>query len=314
MTPILRMALVGLMTTTLSSFAKDKTAPVASVVATPVVAPVTVTINSDADKMGYFLGQEFSKEMTSKWDANTQKAIEQGISDSQDSTKKAYLLGLQMGVNLKALNERLAPLNEKMNNAVVLQGIKDRLEAKPALVTEDSARAAQQRLGQKAFELEKQKKMAEEELAKKASDEFLAKNKQKPGVQATASGLQYEVLTVGKGIKASAIDTVEVHYKGTLTDGKVFDESYTRGQPVSFALNQVIPGWIEGIQLMNEGSKFKFVIPSALGYGEQGAGNAIPANAVLVFEVELLKVKKAVVAPAATEKKAETKKDSKKKK
>jgi len=107
----------------------------------------------------------------------------------------------------------------------------------------------------------------------------------------TASGLQYEVLTEGAGgAKPSATDSVTVHYKGTLTDGKVFDSSYDRGKPATFPLNRVIPGWTEGVQLMTVGSKYKFTIPSNLGYGAAGAGGLIPPNATLVFEVELIKI------------------------
>ena len=106
----------------------------------------------------------------------------------------------------------------------------------------------------------------------------------------TASGLQYEVLTEGTGPKPAATDTVTVHYKGTLTNGKVFDSSYDRGQPISFALNRVIKGWTEGLQLMSVGAKYRLTIPANLGYGAAGAGGVIPPNATLIFEVELLKI------------------------
>ena len=106
----------------------------------------------------------------------------------------------------------------------------------------------------------------------------------------TASGLQYEVLTEGTGPKPKATDTVTVHYKGTLIDGKVFDSSYDRGEPISFPLDRVIKGWTEGLQLMSVGSKYRLTIPSQLGYGAAGAGGVIPPNATLVFEVELLKI------------------------
>ncbi len=120
---------------------------------------------------------------------------------------------------------------------------------------------------------------------------FLKKNKGKPGVITTASGLQYEVLTQGQGPKPARTDTVAVHYEGKLLDGTTFDSSYQRGQPAVFPLDQVIPGWTEGVQLMNTGSKYRFTIPPALGYGAKGAGGVIPPNAVLIFDVELLGVK-----------------------
>lgn len=119
---------------------------------------------------------------------------------------------------------------------------------------------------------------------------YLAENKGKDGVKVTASGLQYKVLREGKGRSPGANDTVEVHYKGSLINGKVFDSSYARGQSISFPLNRVIAGWTEGLQLMKEGAKYELVIPSGLGYGTTGAGGVIPPNATLVFVVELLKV------------------------
>ena len=117
---------------------------------------------------------------------------------------------------------------------------------------------------------------------------YLSAHKDKPGVHTTASGLQYEVLTEGTGPKPTAADTVTVHYVGQLLDGTVFDSSVARGQPATFPLGQVIPGWTEGVALMPTGSKYRFTIPPALGYGARGAGDVIPPNAVLVFDVELL--------------------------
>ncbi len=120
--------------------------------------------------------------------------------------------------------------------------------------------------------------------------DYLEANRKKSGVMVTQSGLQYRVLQKGSGRKPSVKDAVEVHYKGSLITGKVFDSSYARGQSISFPLNRVIAGWTEGLQLMNEGAKYELVIPSNLGYGTLGAGNSIPANATLIFVVELLKV------------------------
>ena len=120
--------------------------------------------------------------------------------------------------------------------------------------------------------------------------DYLEANRKKSGIMVTQSGLQYRVLQKGSGRKPSVTDAVEVHYKGSLITGKVFDSSYARGQSISFPLNRVIAGWTEGLQLMNEGAKYELVIPSNLGYGTLGAGNSIPANATLIFVVELLKV------------------------
>jgi FKBP-type peptidyl-prolyl cis-trans isomerases 1 len=120
--------------------------------------------------------------------------------------------------------------------------------------------------------------------------QYLEENAKREGVKTTASGLQYEVLQEGNGKSPKATDTVEVHYKGTLIDGTEFDSSYKRGRPATFPLNAVIPGWTEGVQLMKEGAKYRFAIPSNLAYGERGVPGVIGPNETLVFEVELLKV------------------------
>ena len=119
---------------------------------------------------------------------------------------------------------------------------------------------------------------------------FLAENANADGVTTTASGPQYKVLVGGEGKQPAATDQVLVHYEGKLVDGTVFDSSYKRGQPISFGLNQVIPGWTEGLQLMAEGSKHELYIPAEIGYGASGAGGVIPPNATLIFTVELLQV------------------------
>jgi FKBP-type peptidyl-prolyl cis-trans isomerase FkpA len=133
-------------------------------------------------------------------------------------------------------------------------------------------------------------KMEEESAAAiEAGLAYLAENAQKEGVTVTESGLQYEVIEAGEGASPQATDTVTVHYKGTLIDGTEFDSSYGRGEPTSFPLNRVISGWTEGLQLMQEGAKYRFVIPSELAYGARGQG-AITPNSTLIFEVELLEV------------------------
>ncbi|MGZ5622362.1 MAG: FKBP-type peptidyl-prolyl cis-trans isomerase [Methylobacter sp.] len=126
---------------------------------------------------------------------------------------------------------------------------------------------------------------------KAAGIAFLAANAKIPNIVTTASGLQYEVLTPGTGTASpSATDNVTVHYKGTTIEGEEFDSSYSRGEPATFPLNRVIAGWTEGVQLMKEGAKYRFFIPSELAYGEQGAGRAIGPNAALIFDVELIKI------------------------
>lgn len=125
---------------------------------------------------------------------------------------------------------------------------------------------------------------------KAAGEKFLADNAQNPGIVTTASGLQYFVFSEGTGASPKATDNVTVHYKGTTIDGKEFDSSYGRGAPATFPLNRVIAGWTEGLQLMKEGAKYRFFIPSKLAYGERGAGRDIGPNAALIFDVELIKV------------------------
>ena len=136
------------------------------------------------------------------------------------------------------------------------------------------------------------KQNQEAEAEKEKGRKFLAENKKRKEVKETASGLQYEVLVLGKGEKPTATDQVKVHYTGKTIDGQVFDSSVTRGEPITFPLNQVIPGWTEGVQLMPVGSKFMFYIPSDLGYGDRGQGGAIKPGSVLIFEVELLEIPK----------------------
>lgn len=127
---------------------------------------------------------------------------------------------------------------------------------------------------------------------KAQGEAFLAANAKKDKIITTDTGLQYQILTEGTGDSPTAEDNVTVHYKGTTIDGKEFDSSYKRGQPATFPLNRVIPGWTEGLQLMKEGAKYRFFIPAYLGYGKRGAGSDIPPNAALIFDVELIKVEK----------------------
>ncbi len=141
------------------------------------------------------------------------------------------------------------------------------------------------------FQQDMQKKQLEQaQKAESDSNSFLTENAKKAGVQTTASGLQYKIIKEGTGKQPTATSRVTVHYKGQLTDGKVFDSSYDRGEPVEFPLNQVIPGWTEGLQLLKEGGKATLYIPAKLGYGEQGVPGTIPPNSTLIFNVELLKV------------------------
>jgi FKBP-type peptidyl-prolyl cis-trans isomerase len=172
-----------------------------------------------------------------------------------------------------------------LNTALVAKAISDIFSNRKTLLDEEGTNAAVTKLINKVQET-KSKSTIE------AGEAFLSKNKTNPGIKTTATGLQYEVLTEGTGAKPTSTDSVTVNYMGTLIDGTEFDNSYKRGEPVTFQLNRVIPGWTEGVQLMSVGSKYKFYIPHTLGYGIHGAGQTIPGGAVLIFEVELLDVKK----------------------
>ena len=198
-----------------------------------------------------------------------------------DKAKLSYAIGMDIGQSLQTLAADL-------DRAVLMAALNDRLDGVDAKLSQEDAAKVKQ-----AFFTQQAEKRAAEQKVKadknvSAGEVFLAENAKKEGVSTTASGLQYEVLTKGAGDTPNAADKVTVHYKGTLIDGTEFDSSYARGEPVTFPLNGVIKGWTEGVQLMAVGSKFKFVLPSDLAYGERGAGAKIGPNSVLVFEVELL--------------------------
>lgn len=173
---------------------------------------------------------------------------------------------------------------------VFVQGLKDTLEKKQSKYSQEELESAMNQFAQ--VMMAKQQKDAAEAGTKNATDgeKFLAENGKRKEVTTTASGLQYEVLKAGDGPKPGPTDTVSVHYHGTLVSGKVFDSSVERGEPVSFPVNGVIPGWTEALQLMPVGSKWKLFIPSKLAYGERGAGRDIGPNSTLVFTVDLLKI------------------------
>jgi len=204
--------------------------------------------------------------------------------------KASYIIGFNLGSNLK---QQEIPVNGDL----IIKGLRDGLGGAPGLLTNDEIQAAMTEFQQQMMAKQQEKMKAVGEKNKKEADEFLAANKTKPGVITTASGLQYQVLQEGTGPVPKPTDQVTVNYKGTLLDGKVFDSSYERNQPATFTVGQVIPGWVEALQLMKVGSKFKLFIPPALAYGENGAGQEIGPNSLLIFEVELLKAE-AQPAPA----------------
>ncbi|MDH5527057.1 MAG: FKBP-type peptidyl-prolyl cis-trans isomerase [Nitrospirota bacterium] len=195
------------------------------------------------------------------------------------SAKVNYTIGLQVGQGLKA--DGL-----EVNVAAFTQGVQDAVAGGDPKLTEEQMREAMMAFQEEQMAL--MAKAAEENSAAGAA--FLAENKKKKGVETTDSGLQYRVITKGKGKKPAATDRVTVHYKGTLIDGTEFDSSYGRGEPTTFPVNGVIPGWVEALQLMREGATWELYIPSELAYGPRGSGAMIPPNSTLVFKVELLKV------------------------
>ena len=194
--------------------------------------------------------------------------------------RNSYMVGMDVAKSLE-------PIKDEIDVATLSQAITAVFNGKPTKLTAAEAekirnefsQALQQKMAAKAAET------AQKNL--KEGEAFLAANKAKPGVRTTPSGLQYQVIREGSGPKPQPTDKVRVNYKGTLLDGTVFDSSYERGEPVEFALNQVIPGWTEGVQLMPVNSKYKFWVPANLAYGPNGQP-PIGANATLVFEVELL--------------------------
>ena len=182
-------------------------------------------------------------------------------------------------------------LNNETDSAIVLKAFTDKMNKQEVLTAEEEEATIMAFFTKK--QEEQQREQAKQYESIKAEGEtFLAENAKRPEVKTTESGLQYEVITEGKGQKPTETDVVKVHYKGTLIDGTVFDSSYDRGEPAEFPLNGVIRGWTEGLQLMSVGSKYKLYIPYQLGYGERGAGGTIKPYSALVFDVELLEIKK----------------------
>ncbi len=213
-----------------------------------------------------------------------------------DKDKISYMIGHQIGSNLKndGIEVDLNILQEAVKEA--LAGTKSPLsEAETEKIMKDlqaslQAKAAAKRDADGKKNVEDGKK-------------FLAENAKKPGVKTTASGLQYKILTEGKGDSPKATDTVSTNYRGTLINGTEFDSSYKRNQPAKFPVNGVIKGWTEALQMMKPGAKWQLFVPSDLAYGERGAGGVIGPNSTLIFEVELLGIEKptASAAPAPTE-------------
>jgi len=202
-----------------------------------------------------------------------------------EGKKVSYAMGFNIGTNLKMISNDL-------EYTIIVKGIKDSFEGSEPLMSQEQIQNTLQSFQQRTQldQMNRRKKMAE--INKAEADKFFADNAKQEGVKVTKSGLQYKVITPAKGPKPKSSDTIKVQYIGTLLNGTEFDSSYRRGTPAQFQLGKVIGGWIEGIQLMNVGSKYRFYIPSALAYKESGSPPTIGPNAALIFDVELLEIVK----------------------
>ncbi len=212
-----------------------------------------------------------------------------GVAFGQDlkteKDKVSYMVGQQIGSSL-------TQIKDEIDMAVVIQAMQSSLKGEASKLTPEEAQALQQSFAQKLQAKRETEMQAAAGKNKAEGEAFMVKNKSAKGVMSTASGLQYQVVTAGSGSKPAATDTVKVHYVGTLLDGTEFDSSVARGEPAQFALNAVIPGWTEALQLMPVGSKYTLWIPSELAYGDRGTPGPIGPNATLRFEVELLEIVK----------------------
>ena len=198
--------------------------------------------------------------------------------------KLSYALGMSMGHNFKGSGIKT------LNSADFAAGVASVYDGvKPEMTFDEAKRIVNEYFAK--LEAEMQAEAAKQgEVNRKNGEAFLSENAKREGIKVTESGLQYEVLESGKGDSPKASDNVEVHYTGKLIDGTVFDSSVERGVPASFGVTQVIPGWVEALQLMHEGDKWRLYIPTDLAYGPNGAGGVIGPNMTLIFDVELLRV------------------------
>ncbi len=263
--------------------AQGGTKPAAKPATKPAATPAS--LKTLTDSANYALGMSFGNfcKQQGKSNINTAlvlKAIDDVFSPNKNDSA-SYALGLSFANFYKEQGITT------VNKALISKGLTDCLSDKKPLLNEGQANSV---MNSYLTKIQQQKSQPNID----AGIAFLAANRNKPGVKTTPTGLQYEVLTEGTGEKPRAIDSVTVNYKGTLLNGFEFDNSYNRGQPITFALNRVIAGWTEGLQLMSVGSKYKLYVPYTLGYGAFDYG-PIPGGSMLTFEVELLSFKKAVL-------------------
>ena len=213
---------------------------------------------------------------------NTGKKSEVKLTSRNDSV--SYALGVLIGEQNKQ-QMKSAPGVDQLNKSILITAFERAFLGDSVQIKPEKANAALQKFFAEVSKAEGDKNLKE-------GEDFLAANKSKTGVVTLPSGLQYEIIKAGSGAKPTAEDEVKCHYHGTTIDGKVFDSSVDRGEPATFPVNRVIPGWTEALQLMPVGSKWKLFIPAALAYGERGAGQDIKPNSALIFEVELLEIVK----------------------
>lgn len=197
--------------------------------------------------------------------------------------KISYIIGRYMAANLQKQGLEVEP-------EIFMQGFKEALAGQQSRLNQDDVQAAMMELQQLMASRQNTTAGRQGEINQQEGDAFLAENKDRAGVVALPSGLQYQVLTEGSGKSPAKTDSVTTHYHGTLLDGTVFDSSYERGEPATFPVNGVIAGWTEALQKMKEGDKWRLFIPANLAYGTRGAGGDIGPNATLIFDVELLNV------------------------
>jgi FKBP-type peptidyl-prolyl cis-trans isomerase len=195
----------------------------------------------------------------------------------------SYTIGMDIG-------QSLAGQEMPLDIDILMQGLRDSYLGEETLLTQEEARSEREQFIQQRQQRLAEQRSEEAQVNLEEGQAFLAANADKEGVTVTDSGLQYRVIEEGEGPRPDADDRVTVHYRGTLINGVEFDSSYARDEPATFGLNQVIPGWTEGLQLMREGATYEFFIPSDLAYGEQGRPGPIGPNSTLIFEVELLEV------------------------
>lgn len=258
-------------------------------------------LKTEADSLNYAFGLANGNDMkmmlaqdSDSVDYKVKKFIDglsEGLAGTPDENPEFAEVGGQVGgwLNQQKTAGLLGDSSLKVNYSLIRQGLINSIRGEKTNMTVEQA----QEYIQKVMEARQAEKMKEKYGAnKEAGEKFLAENKSKTGIVTTASGLQYEVIKQGTGAKPAATDMVKVHYEGKLLNDTVFDSSIRRNEPAEFVLNQVIPGWTEGLQLMPVGSKYRFYIPQNLAYGANENNPQIPPFSTLVFDVELLEIKK----------------------